>query len=452
MSTQVQAKSGFNFQDNKFYLHKFQEDAWQALINPDYREIALLAGIQGGKTSFGALATTKQIGILRKIHPECNFIVAADTYKTLSQATVPTLMKFTRMIGNYNQGKQEIDLKGGGKIFLRTNTDPDSVEGIPDCAFAWIDEAGKCSKLFQVNVLGRVARLKGKVLYTSTPYALNWLYTDVEKPCLSGDRKDIKVIRFSSADNPSFPKDEFERQRAILDPKTFRRKYMGLHERMEGLVYELTDDNYMEPRQLPKGTRIFAGVDFGFTEGHEFALIIRAITPDGFHIDIDEFKQAGLDPAQQAMLCRSKMDVFHVEQFYCDPARPDMIATLNKAGCSAMGFHIGNESFKQIVPGINKQIELIRSGRYKIIKGACPHLEDEFETYHWPEYVEGRPDKEVPIKLNDNLMDALRYLTVGTMNLKLVQEAKPFVSRAYHTIDRFDPTKATKAKRSWEAY
>ena len=97
-----------------------------------------------------------------------------------------------------------------------------------------MDEAGKCSRLFQINVLGCVARLKGQVLYTSTPYAMNWLHNDVEKPCLSGQRKDIKLIRFSSAHNPSFPPEEFERQRQILDPRMFRMKYCGIHERMQG--------------------------------------------------------------------------------------------------------------------------------------------------------------------------------------------------------------------------
>jgi hypothetical protein len=315
-----------------------------------------------------------------------------------------------------------------------------------------MDEAGKCKFQFWINAEGRCARTNGKLFLTTTPYGMNWPYQVLIKPFKEGQRADIQYHEWLSVDNPSFPKEEYERQKMILDPRTFRRKYMGLHERMEGLVYEIGDDNYMEPKLLPKGTRFFAGIDFGFAEGHEFALVIRAVTPDGFHYDIDEFKQAGMDPNQQVMLCRSKMDVFHVERFYCDPARPDMISALNKAGCTAIGFHVGNETYKQIVPGINKHIELIRSGRYKIIKGACPHLEDEYETYHWPEFIEGKAQKEVPIAINDHLMDATRYVTIGTMGIKHKEEPKPFVSTSHSVIDRFDPTKATKAKRSWEAY
>lgn len=452
MSTPAKVKSGFNFQTNDFYLHEYQEMAWEAIHDASVREIALLAGIQGGKTSFGALATVKKIGMISQMYPGANFIIGADTYKTLSQATIPTFLKFSGKIGKYNQGRQDIELKWGGKCYLRTSTDPYSVEGIQDCAFAWIDEAGKCSKLFQINVLGRVARLKGQVLYTSTPYALNWLYTDVEKPYLAGERKDVRLIRFSSADNPSFPRDEFERQRQLLDPRMFRMKYMGIHERMQGLVYEIGEDNMVDPNVPMKNVRFFASVDWGFTEGHEFAVLIRAITLDGFRYEVDEFKSAGLDPNQQIDFCKSKMKTYGIECFFCDPSRPDMIAALNKAGIPARGFHVGNESYKTLIAGITEHTGLIRSGRYKIFRGKLPHLMDEYETYHWHEFEEEKAPKDVPVKINDHLMDCARMLTVGTMHVKVKADPIMPMTRVRPKIDSFDPTKRSKQSKRWDTY
>jgi PBSX family phage terminase large subunit len=453
MSSPAKVQSGFNFQTNDFALHKFQQEAWDALEDEKIREVALLAGIQSGKTSFGALATTKKIGVLRNKHKDCNFIVAADTYKTLSQSTVPTLLKFTNQgLGIYNQQRQEIELKGGGKIYLRTSTDPWSVEGIPNCAFAWVDESGKCSKLFQTNILGRVARLSGQALYTSTPYAMNWLYHDVEKPFLSGERKDIHLVRFSSADNPSFPREEFERQRQILDSRMFRMKYMGVHERMQGLVYETPDDVFVEADQLPKNTRYFAGVDWGFAQGHEFAIVVRAITIDGYRYEVDEYKSAGLDPQQQVDACKAKAGIWGIERFFCDPARPDMIASMNKAGLKSTGFHVGNESYKPLIPGINKHYELIKSGKYKIWRSKCPHLTDELETYHWPEYHDDKEPKEVPVAINDHCLDAARYLTIGTMNICIKDPPKAIISQRFPERDFWNPAKKSKQKKSWDAY
>ena len=170
------------------------------------------------------------------------------------------------------------------------------------------------------------------------------------------------------------------------------------------LVYELSDDNFCEPFTLPKSTRFFAGVDWGFSEGHEFGLIVRAIALHGHRYAVDEFKGSGLDPQQQIDLCRAKAATWGIERFLCDPARPDMIAALNKAGLRAMGFHVGAENFKQLLPGIMKHYELIKSGKYKIWRSKCPHLMDEYETYHWPETPEDKEAKDAPVKLNDNLM------------------------------------------------
>jgi len=428
------------------HLHKKQGAAFLS-----EKKITLCtSGISGGKSSVGALWMLRQIS--KWSGPDHAFIVAGPSYKIMQQSTLPTFLKYALPFGEYKSGDAQFVLKSGAIIYFRTSTNPFSIEGIQNTRAIWLDEGGLCSYTFWINIEGRAARTAAPIIVTTTPYGMNWPYQSLIKPLREGKRNDVAHFEWLSIDNPSFPKEEYERQKQILDPRTFRRKYMGIHERMEGLVYEITDENFMEPQKLPKGTRFFAGVDFGFAEGHEFAVIIRAVTPDGYHYDIDEFKQAGMDPNQQVMLCRSKMDVFHVERFYCDPARPDMISALNKAGCVAAGFHIGNENYKQIVPGINKHIEFIRSGRYKIIRGACPHLEDEYETYHWPEYIEGSVVKEVPVAINDHLMDATRYVTIGTMNLKVFEAPKPFVSRSHAVIDRFDPTKTSKTKRSWEAY
>jgi hypothetical protein len=310
----------------------------------------------------------------------------------------------------------------------------------------WLDEAGKCKAQFWINAEGRAARTNAPLFLTTTPYGMNWPYQQLIKPFRAGDRKDVGYYEWLSIDNPSFPREEYERQKLILDQKTFRRKYMGIHERMEGLVYELTSDNFVDPYPMPSGTRFFAGVDFGFAEGHEFAIIVGAFTPDGIHHDVYEFKQAGLDPNAQVSMAKSIQSIYPIEVFYCDPARPDMIAAFNKAGLAAIGFHVGREAYKPIMAGITKQIELIKSGRYKIFRGKCPNLEDEYETYHWKENADEVIEKEVPVAFNDHLIDGRRYLTVGTMHLKASKEPRLNSSRVYGHTDNFDPTKKRQNK------
>lgn len=448
-----------NKTNSTFKLHEHQTVLWNGLDNPQYRELSAQAGIQGGKTTFGSLAIRKKIDEGQKKYPGCNFLVTADNYKTLSQATIPTLRKaITAAIGEYKEQKQEIHLHKGGVIYIRTGTDPHSVEGIPDCYFAWMDEAGKCSRTFQINVLGRVARLQGQVLYTSTPYAMNWLFKEVEKPWKNGEREDILLVRWSSADNPSFPREEFERQKKLLDAKIFRRKYMGIHERMEGLIYELTQQNFIQQYYLPEGTQFFAGCDFGYVEGHEFGFSVRAVTPNGLHQPISTFKKAGLDPDAQVRLAKEKVSQFNIKKVLCDPARPDMIALFQKHGLPAIAFHqYGSdqheENYKRVISGVQAHQSLINSGRYKILEKDHPDLMDEYETYHWDEDADGEKKKEQPVKENDHILDAERMITVGTLNLKFKAVRDPIVSTSRPEIDTFNPRKKTrKAATSWEAY
>lgn len=412
--------------------------------------ILCCSGIQGGKTTVGAL------WFLRKIASytgeDNNFILGAPSYKILNQSTLPTFMKYAQGLGTYHKSDQEFHCVNGSKVYIRTSTDPDSIEGIQNVRAIWADELGKCKRQFWINAEGRAARTNAPIMGTTTPYGMNFVHSDLIKPMQEGVRDDIDYFEWLSVDNPTFPREEYERQKRILDPRTFRRKYMGIHERMEGLVYELSNDNFTDNSGFPRGTRYFASVDFGFSEGHEFALLIRAITIDGFRYDIDEFKQAGLDPNQQIAICKAKLSTYSIQTFYCDPSRPDMIAALNKAGIPAIGFHVGREAYKPLVPGINKHIELIRSGQYKILRGKCPELIDEYETYHWPEYSEEKVIKEIPVKMNDHLMDCARMMSVGTMNIKIKEPDRIFMGQKKPHQDHWDPAKKSKPSvGSWNS-
>lgn len=407
------------------------------------------SGIQGGKTSVGSFWFIRQLCKWKGDH---NFIIGAPSYKILNQSTLPTFLRHASSFGTYLKGDQEFRLRSGGTIFFRTSTDTDSIEGIPNVRAVWLDEAGKCKYGFWVNAEGRAARTNAPLFLTTTPYGMNWPYQQLIKPFEAGERSDVNYFEWLSIDNPSFPREEYERQKRILDPRTFRRKYMGVHERMEGLVFEMSADNWCEPMKLPRFCRYFAAVDFGFSEGHEFALMVRAISQDGFRYGIDEFKQAGLDPNQQIAVCKAKMVTYGIEMFYCDPSRPDMISALNSAGIPAIGFHVGKDGYKGLVPGINKHVELIRSGSYKIFREKCPQLEDEYETYHWPEYDEKKETKEVPIKVNDHLMDCERMLTVGTMGIKIKMPEGLFMSQKRPHQDHWDPTKPSKKSKKWDVY
>lgn len=434
---------------DRLKLHEKQSKAFQS----EQKVTLCCSGIQGGKTTVGALWFLRQAA---KWHgADHSFIIGTPSYKILNQSTLPTFLKYAEGMGTYHKVDQEFHLVSGPKVYFRTSTDPYSAEGIQNVRAIWLDEAGMCKFSFWINLEGRAARTSAPILCTTTPYGINWPYQHLIKPFNEGKRSDdLAYYEWLSIDNPSFPIEEYERQKRILDIRTFRRKYMGISERMEGLVYELEGGALMQSDKLPRDIRFFGSVDWGFAEGHELAILVRGITIDGYVYEVDEFKGSGLDPHQQIQACMAKKQTWNIERFFCDPARPDMIAGLNKAGGRAIGFHEGRENYKQILPGIQKHVELTRSGKYRIFKDRCPNLIDEYETYHWPEFVDDKEPKEAPVGINDHLMDCARMLTIGTMGVFIKEPSRPFLGqkRPHQDLDYQKLLKPSrKSGKNWES-
>lgn len=365
----------------------------------------------------------------------------------LQQSTLP---KVFEVFGakEYKAQEKRLELSETESVYFRTSTDPDSAEGIPDCVFAWIDEAGKCSRQFAINIRARVARRQGKVLYTTTPYSLGWFWKEVVLPAQRGERPDIALIQFSSVDNPAFPKEEFERQKTLLDDRTFRRKYLGVHERMEGLVFEdFGDKNWADERVFHPNTQYYGGIDYGFD--HPLAITIRAIPGDGNMYTCNVFKKSGLTVGQQIDLIKAKHDMFHVKHWFCGHDRPDITQELRTRGIPISSYLEINPKYKEVNAGNQLHAELIRSGKYKIIKEIhqWQDLEDEYQTYAWDREDEYTA-RERPIAVDDDLMSAERYCTIGIMTFGVMKEKIVIPDNPFAVRDHFDPRKGQK-ERHW---
>lgn len=382
----------------KFTLHKFQEEAFLS----DKRIVAMVAGISSGKTQNGALWSGMKA--LRG-KADRNHIIVAPTYKILSQASLPKFINVFNEYGEYKKVDSIFEWAHGPKTYIRSLTDPNSVEGIQDVESIWLDEGGLISRYAWENVYGRTARTKAQIMITTTPYALNWLFT-MWKEWKTGLRDNTHFVQFRSKDSPYFPEDEYENQKRLLDPRRFAMKYDGEFGRMEGLVYE--DINICKAKPLPNGTIYYAGIDWGFT--NPFALVLRAITPDGIHYRVGEFYKSQLTIDEIVQICLARKQIYDIRMFICDPSAPANISSLNKAGIPAIG---GNNNVRL---GIDTQISLFKSERLFLFEDENPIGIDEYSTYHYPEPKDLRIDEsekeQDPVKTNDHGTDADRYVSM----------------------------------------
>jgi PBSX family phage terminase large subunit len=356
-----------------------------------------------------------------------NFIITAPTYKILSQSTLPAFLRLMDGYGRHNKKEDLFEMTHGGRCYFRTETDPDSIVGIPRVRHIWGDEAGKYRLYFWENIQARADSLGCTIDLTTSPYALNWIYKDLIKPQRAGKRPDITFIQAASWENPYHslhdPKAR-ELKRATMNIQRYNMIYGGQWGRMEGLVYDCWDDdqNLVDAFQLPVDTRYVAGVDWGYYPD-PFALKIRAITPDGRHYGISEFVKTRLTITDIVKLCKQKREVHNIVHFYCDPSQPGYIEELNRNGLIASG------ADNDIRRGVDLHYELIKTRRYKEFRGACPHSSDEREVYHYPEEKDLKPDQDskelVPVDKENHTQDADRYITIETYNreIKLTPKA-----------------------------
>lgn len=375
------------------------------------RSTAYVGGIQCGKSTVGGLWLLCKT--FENPQPDDAFIIAAPNYKTVNQATLPAFLRFARGYGHYRDQKAEFQLHTGGTVFIRTATDPESLEGITNVKAAWGDEAGLMSRYFKENMEGRCAFKEAPIMWTTTPYSMNWLAEEAKNALAKKtDPRDFKLVQLRSIDSPYFPKAEYERQRKKLDPRRFAMKYEGQFGQMQGLVYETI--NLCKSFPLPAGAVNFGAIDWGHTD--PFVLLTRAVIPDGRSYTRDEYYKVGLIASEIMELVQARHQIYQYRQVFCDPSRPEYIEELNRRGVPAVA------ADNRIRLGIDVHTELIRRELHWVFEDMCPHTIDEYRTYHYAEPEElGFDDdqKEMePVAASDHSMDCERYASSGIRALQ----------------------------------
>lgn len=389
----------------------------------------LLTGIQFGKTTVGAM--WMRLLMAQNASKGDNFIITAPNYKIMQQSTLPAFLKIMDGLGQYHKADAMFSLRYGGKCYMRTATEPDSIVGITNVRAIWGDEAGKYSLYFWENMQARASFRNCPIFLTTTPYTTNWVYKDLLKPVKEGKRDDCIIIQASSNENPYFPKEEFERRKYTMDPRRFAALYLGEFEKMHGLVYDCFDESVhsIDPIELPIGSKFYAGVDWGYTD--PFVLNVRAVSPTGHHFLVSEFYKTGMTVYDMVLIAKQKKAIYGIKTFYCDPSQPGYIEEFNRNGLAAV------PADNDIRRGVDTHYNLIKTDKYSVFNTAKNTI-NEYSGYHYPEPEEIKPDadskEQKPVGQDDHTMDAERYLSIslvrsGQLLTPKVPEATPKVPR-----------------------
>lgn len=251
----------------------------------------------------------------------------------------------------------------------------------------------------------RLASRGGRMVIPTTPRGQNWVFDLFEQ---SRDASEGSLaLQFATADNPGVSASEIEDARRNLPPEVFDEQYRGLFQSRAGLVYPefSVARHVVADAHVPRGSRVYRGVDFGFTQ--PFACVWASIH-DGHLTVLRDYKATDATVSEHAMAILRVDDELRAQGFelcdtFCDPSRPGAILDLNRAGLRA------RRAKNRVFEGINRVRQLLRDGPRLTIDASCELLIKEFENYAWDE----SDDERRPVKRDDHALDALRYLVNG---------------------------------------
>ena len=379
----------------------------QLVLDSPRRFIATISGVQGGKTTVGAVWFLNEVYKDYQAGLKGDYLVVAPTNKILQQST---LVKLREMIpgdwGVYKEQKMVYELKWGAKIFVRSAEDPNYLEGMT-LRRVWADEAGQMKSMVWTILQARVGAQQGRIMMTSTPYAQNWYYRDVFKRAgwrngvadPNGD-PDIEIVTWGTIDNPGFPKEEVAKARTKMNQALFERRYEGKFTRLEGLVYAVSESLVVEGFTVPAEWTSFGGMDFGKSDPTAILRLREDPSTNIFYIT-DEFYRSNSFIKDWV----EWLEGHPMKRVLADPQSAQLISEVRTSNGHG---EVQPADKQEIEVGIERINSLISEGRLKIFS-TCKNTIEEINTYHYDAPDPDKIVKDRPVDKDNHAMDALRY-------------------------------------------
>lgn len=228
-------------------------------------------------------------------------------------------------------------------------------------------------------------RTKGKVITDLNPSDFDiWCYHLSDGP-------DAVRVHSTYKDNPFLP----DAQRRVIegykeaDPLMW--KVYGLGER--GASHEQIYTHWRMVSDVPPGEVVY-GLDFGFRNP---TALVRVTIADGCIFVHELLYQSGINTGQLLEIIPELIPDRYAD-IYCDAAEPKTIDELYRAGYNV------KPADKDVYAGIMKVKSMPMH-----VTATSANLMQELRKYKWKTDMNGKVIDKEPVKMDDHLLDAMRY-------------------------------------------
>lgn len=241
-------------------------------------------------------------------------------------------------------------------------------------------------------------------LLTGTPKGkLNHLYDLTQR---SHTLSDWDYFHYYTSDNPFVAREEIERARATLDPRTYRQEYEASFEDFAGKIFSELGDRHIVDKIPESFDRTYLGVDWGDVNP---ALVVIGLASDRYFV-VDEWINTTGQPVTQDVIDREAMRLcgkWGIHRGYADPSRPSSILHMRR---------LEHDGLKRMIKGFNRIDEglaAINSLFFQnrlFIHSRLTHFRQCAESYHRATDEDGTVLGAIEDGQDDHVVDAARYV------------------------------------------
>jgi phage terminase large subunit len=318
-----------------------------------------------------------------------------------------------------NRSKGTKTLRVGNNVMWFTSMDDEQKKKSLNVNYIYIEEATEFSfdEFSQLDLRVRRVNVNGEnqMLLSHNPVdEFHWTKTEVID---KADGKNIAVLKTTFKNNPRLPESAI---RTLMRYKEIDEAFYQVYALGEyAVIQSRIFNNFFITSSLKQNAPIAYGLDFGYN--NETALI-AVIYYDGdlYLHELIYQKYMTMSDLIEKMKLEIPKHWRHIP-IYGDASRPDEIEEISRAGFICL------PADKNVKMGIDKV------KRFKLyIPDFDVNLLREIRNYKWREDVRNNRVLDEPIKMNDHLMDALRY-AVYTSEIEIAAEwgmnPKPAIPR-----------------------
>lgn len=406
---------------------------------------AFLGGNRSGKTTAGVLddliqAVDKEclpahLRPYKKWQPPfyCRIIVP-DFTSTLEGVIFQKLREWApkdQLVGGrfdkaYDKTRRKLHLKNGSWFdFLTFEQDLDKFGGAALHRVHYDEEPP--SSIRRESMM-RLIDYGGDELFTMTPlHGMSWMFDEIWEPWTKGKLSEATVVLVDMDDNPHLDARTKKRALAGLSKEERDARKSGRFVHFAGMIYdEFSRNEHVIPQisEVPPNAKVFVGIDPGMR--HMCAVIWAYLNSEDTLVVFDELALQGHNVEQVCEAIKlvnekwgqhleAKVIPLKPEWYVIDPAARNIMHNTGRSDQmeytkNGIVTILGQNSKTAGISAVKVRLQHHRL----LVTANCQILMDQFRKYRWksPTRTEDDP-KEEPVKKDDHLLDALRYVVMS---------------------------------------